>query len=61
MVAGALLIFGTFLFQGCGQSNQNLVVIGTVIVSLDYRFVVGVQVNHVVNEGTGIESGGIFH
>ena len=61
MVAEALLVFGTFLFQGCCQSNQNLFVIGTLLVSLTSIFVVGVQVNHVGNEGTGVDSGGIFH
>ena len=58
---GALLVLGKFLFKGCGQSNQNLIVIGTLIVPLAGRLVVGVQVDHVGDEGTGVESGGLFH
>ena len=60
-VAGDILVLVTFLFKGCGQSNHNLVVIGTLLVPFSGRLVVIIQVDHVSDEGTGVESGGIFH
>ena len=54
-VSRALLVIGTFLFQGCGQNNRKLVVICTLLVPLAGRLVVSVQVNHVVDEGTSVE------
>ena len=61
MVSGDLLVLGTFLFKGRGQSNQNLIVIGALLVPFFSRLVVSIQVDHVEDEGTGVESGGIFH
>ena len=60
-VAGALLVLGMSLFQVCVQSNHNLVLIVTLLVSLTCRLVVGVQVNHVGDEGTVAEKGVIIH
>ena len=60
-VVGYLLVIGTFLFKGCGEINQNLVVIGTLIVPFTSRHVGSIQVDHVRNEGTGVESGGILY
>ena len=61
MVAGYLLVLGTFLFKGCGQIKNNLVVIGTLLVPFDSRLVVSIQVYHVGDEGNGVESKGLFH
>ena len=60
-VSGYILVFGTFLFKCCGQSNQNLVVIITLLVPFDGRLLVSIQVDHAANEGTGVESGGTFY
>ena len=60
MVDGYLLVLGTFLFKGCGQIKNNLVVIGTLLVPFDSRLVVSIQVYHVVNEGTGVVIRGFF-
>ena len=60
-VAGALLVIVMFLFKSCGQINNNLILIGTLLVPLDNTLVVGVKVDHVANEGTGVESGVFFH
>ena len=53
--AGALLVLGTFLFQGRGQSNHNLVVVGSLFVALASRLVVCVESYHIHNEGAGLE------
>ena len=50
-----LLVIGTFLFQVRGQSNQNLVVVSTLPVSLAGRLVFRVQVYHVSNEVASVE------
>ena len=55
-VDGALLILGTFLFQGRSQINHNLVVFGTLLVPLAGRLLVCVQVYHIDYEGAGVES-----
>ena len=54
-VAGALLVLGTFLFQGHGQSDQNLVVVGALLVPLAGILVVCVHVYHIDDEGAGVE------
>ena len=54
-VARAFLVLGPFLFQGRGQSNQNLVVVGTLLVPLAGRLLVHVQVYHIGDEGAGVE------
>ena len=59
-VARALLVIGTFLFNGCVQINQNLVVIGNLCVPFTGRILVSIQVDHIRDEGTGVESGGLF-
>ena len=46
-VARALLVLGTFLFQGRGQSNQFFVVVGALLVPLAGRLLVRVQVYHI--------------
>ena len=58
---GLFLLFGTFLFQGCGKINQNLVVVGTLLVPLAVRLVFCVQVNHIRDEVTDVECGRILH
>ena len=50
-----LLVIGAFLFQVRGQSNQNLVVFGDLLVPLAGRLLVCVQVYHIINEGAGVE------
>ena len=60
-VSGSLLVLVTFLFKGCGQSNQNLVVIGTLLVPFSSRLLVSIKVDHVRDEVTGVESGGLFY
>ena len=59
--ARALLVLGMLLFKVFGQSNHNFVVIGTLLVPFSGRLVVIIQVDHVGDEGTGVESGGLFH
>ena len=59
-VVGAIFVPGTFMFQGCGKSNQNLVVVVTLLVPLAGILVVGLQVSHVGDESTGVESGGLL-
>ena len=54
-VAGALLDLGMFLFQGHGKSDQNLVVVGAMLVPLAGRLEVCVQVYHIGDEGPGVE------
>ena len=39
-VSGSLLVFGTFMFEGRGQSNQNRVVVGTLLLPIAGRLVV---------------------
>ena len=60
-ITGAVFVLGKFLFQGFSQSNQNLVLIGTLLVRINGRLVFGVQVNHVGDEVTGVESGEFLH
>ena len=55
-VNGDLLVIDTLIFQGCGKINQ----IGTLIVPLSGILVAGVQVDHLSDEGTGVESRSIF-
>ena len=55
-----LLVLGMFLFKGCVQINNKLILIVTLLVPLPGRLVIGVQVDHVRKEGTGFESGGLF-
>ena len=55
-VFGNLLVLGKLLFQGCVQINQNRFGVGTLLVPLAGIIVVGVQVNHVGYEVTGVES-----
>ena len=55
-VVGDILVIGTFLFQGRGQSDQNLVVVGTLLLSLADILVVCVQVYHIGGEDSGAES-----
>ena len=50
-----------FLFKGCVQNNQNLVVIGIMFVPFAGRLIFIIQVDHVGNEGTGVKSGGPFY
>ena len=52
----ALLVLVTFLFQGYGQSNQNLLVIGTLLFPLAGILIVGIQINHAGYKGTDVES-----
>ena len=54
--AGDLLFLSPLLFQGRGQSNQNLVVIGTMFVPLAGRLVVCIHVYHIGDEGDVVES-----
>ena len=60
-VAGNILVLGTFLFHVLGQSNQNLVVVGALLVPLSGRLVDRVKVYHIVNEGAGVEILGLLH
>ena len=60
-VDGSLLVLGKFVFKVCSQSNWNLVVVSTLVVPFSGRLLVSIQVYHVGNEGTGVESGEIFH
>ena len=60
-VSGDLLALGMFLFEGYGQGNQDLVLIGTLLVPLTGRLVFSIQFDHVGDEGTGVESRGIFN
>ena len=55
-VVGDFPVLITFLFQVRGQSNQNLFVIGTLLVPLSGRLLVCVQVYHIDYEGAGVES-----
>ena len=54
-VSRDLIVLDNFLVQGRGQSNQNLVVVGALIVPLVGRLVVHVQVYHIRDEGAGVE------
>ena len=58
--SGGLLVIGTFLFQGCVKSNQNLAMTGALVVPLAGRLVIGVQVYHIGDEVNGVESGGLL-
>ena len=59
-VSGDIIVLVAFLSKGFGQSNQNLVVISTLLVPFSIILVVSIQVDHVGDEGTGVESGGVF-
>ena len=39
-VSGSLLVLGTFMFEGRGQSNQNRVMVGALLVPIAGRLVV---------------------
>ena len=54
-VSGPLIVIVKFLFQGRGQSNQNLVVVSTLLVPLAHRLIVRVKVYHIGDEGAGVE------
>ena len=54
-VSGTLLVLGTFLLQGRGQSDHNLVVVGALIVPLAGRLVFCVHVYHISNDGADVE------
>ena len=45
-ISGTLLVLGRLLLQGRGQSDQNLVVVGALIIPLYGRLLVCVQVYH---------------
>ena len=54
-VAGDLLVLGTFLFQDRGQSDQNLVVVGDLLVPLAGRLLVCLEVYHISDEVDSVE------
>ena len=54
-VSGDLLVLSTLRFQGRGQNDQNLVVVGALLVLLVGRLVVLVQVYHIGDEVSDVK------